>query len=229
MRIIGWCLAVVAFVGGIYFGMFRPSAGQKELQQHLNALDSVRSWRMDLQMSRNGLVFASRSHEATCPDMEHIYEDGLNGTAEFIRMSNLVFYKKSTNSWVENSNVPGDLFMPFPTPRPCMSNPGGSVTSPDSGDTEWRTEIQRAIKKGTIQEGELETVKGSSCRNYQVSWLNGRGQMMAYTICINEQDHLPRKIQDFHQSATMYFEWNLPVDIKAPALTPPETAFQSVQ
>lgn len=171
---------------------------------------------MGLQVSSNGRLIVQRTHEAQCPDMEHITEQGMGGSAEFIRMSNLVYYRKDGRPWVQDANTPEDLFVPLVTPRPCMSNPGGTKTSAESGDTEWRNELKRAISDGTFKKGGIESVKGGTCRNWEVSLMNARNQLVAYTMCISEQDHLPRRIQLLRENVNMYFTWNVPVEVTAP-------------
>lgn len=216
MKKILFALAVVAVGAGFYLS---ADPGKKEFKKQLEALDSVTSWKMDLEVSSNGRVLVQRMHEAQCPDMERISEIGLQGRGDFVRMANLVYYRKDGRAWVQDANVPQDLFMPIVTPRPCMSNPGGTKTSPDSGDTEWRTELKRAIRDGNFTKGEVDTVNGAACRNWQVSWMNARGQMVAYTMCISEQDHLPRRMQTLKDNVTMYFTWNIPVEVTAPDTT----------
>ncbi len=226
MKSYAWgVLSVCALIAG-YFAFFRDDPGKSDFKKQLAALDTVKSWTLDIQFSRNGTLIARRRHSAVCPDMEQVTESGPDGLAEYIRTSDLVFYKKGV-SWVKDSNVPVNLFLPFPTPRPCMSNPGGSASSPGSGDTEYRDELRRAIKDGTFERGGLEDVHGQSCRNYQVSWLNARGQLMAYIMCINEQDHLPRRIQDPRQTVTMYFDWNVPVEVRTPDIAPTDPKLPS--
>lgn len=216
-------IAVVAvLIGiGVIAALLFGNPGKKEFQKQLDALQTVKSWRMDLQISRSGHLLARRTHEAHCPDMEHIQENGLEGVGEYIRLVNSVYYRKGMGRWTNDINVPQDLFMPFSTPRPCMSNPGGSVSAADSGDTEWRDELKRAMKDGTFTKGDAETVGGTSCRNWQVSWINKREQMVAYTMCLGEQDHLPRRIRSAGDNLNMYFEWNVPIDVTAPDMTPP--------
>ncbi len=217
MKKIIWVVAVIAVISAGFY--LNPDPGKKEFKKQLEALDSVRSWKMDLQVGSNGRLLVRRGHEAQCPDMEHISEYGIESTGEFVRMANLVYYRKNNGAWVQDANTPQDLFVPIVTPRPCMSNPGGTKTSPDSGDTEWRTELNRAIKDGTFIKGEVDTVNGTACRNWQVSWMNARNQMVAYTMCISEQDHLPRRMQLLKDNVNMYFTWNVPVEITAPDTT----------
>jgi hypothetical protein len=205
---------VVVAIGAIAFLM--PSEGQREFKKQIEALDGVHSWKMDLQVSANSRMVAQRLHEAQCPDMEQITELGPENDVRYIRMANLVYYKKNGAGWIQEANVPQDLFLPIVTPRPCMSNPGGTTTSADSGAVEWRTELSRAIKDGTFHKGDLETVNGSICRDWQVSWTNLRNQLVAYTMCISEQDHLPRRVQMLRENVNMYFKWNVPVEVQAP-------------
>lgn len=220
MKLISWLLGIAVLLVAIYVLTANP--GKKEFQKQIEAIDRVQSWKMDLQISSNGRLLAWRAHEAQCPDIEHITERGMGSSGEFIRLANDVYYRRNGGPWVQDANTPPDLFMNLVTPRPCMSNPGGSKTAPGSGDTEWKDELKRAIKDGSFQKREMDTVQGESCRNWQVSWMNARGQMVAYTMCIDEQDHLPRRIQMARENINMYFKWNVPVDVKPPDMTPPD-------
>lgn len=219
MKKLIWVSGIV--VGVLLVWYLSESPGKKEFKKQLEAMDTVKSWKMDLQVSSNGRMVAQRTHEAQCPDMEHITEYGPESEGEFIRMANLVYYRKNGRPWVQDANTPKDLFMPIVTPRPCMSNPGGTTTSADSGDTEWKSELNRAMKDGSFEKGQMDKVNGEACRNWQVTWMNGRNQLVAYTMCINEQDHLPRRLQMLRENINMYFTWNVPVEVKAPDLTPP--------
>lgn len=205
---------VVVVLGAIAF--FMPGEGPREFKKQIEALDTIHSWRMDMEISSNSQLVVHRIHQAQCPDMEEITEFGPEAEVQYVRMANLIYYRKNRQTWYQDSNVPQDLFLPIVTPRPCMSNPGGTTTSVDSGAVEWRTELGRAIKEGTFKKGELEMVNGSTCREWQVSWTNLRNQLVAYTMCINEQDHLPRRIQMLRENVSMYFKWNVPVEVQAP-------------
>lgn len=220
MKATVWIAVIVAVLVVVYLKTENP--GTKEFKRQIEAIDHVQSWKMEMDISTNGRMLAWRTHEAQCPDMEHITEQGMGSSGEFIRLANDVYYRKNGAAWVEDAKTPPDLFMDIVTPRPCMNNPGGSKTASDSGDTEWKDELNRAIKDGSFRKGELDTVRGESCRNWQVSWMNARGQLVAYTICINQQDHLPRRMQMARENVNMYFRWNLPVDIKPPDMTTPQ-------
>ncbi len=219
MKATVWTAVIVAALVFIYVKTESP--GKKELQKQIDAIDRVQSWKMDLEISANSRMLAWRTHEAQCPDIEHISEQGMGNSGEFIRLANDVYYRHNGGAWIEDANTPADLFMGIVTPRPCMSNIGGSKSAPDSGDTEWKNELKRAIKDGSFEKGELDTVRGEPCRNWQVSWINARGQMVAYTMCINEQDHLPRRMQMARENINMYFKWNVPIQVSPPDMTPP--------
>lgn len=220
MKAIMWTAVIVAVLVVVYALTENP--GKKEFKKQIDAIDHVQSWKMEMDISSNGRMMAWRTHEAQCPDTEHITEQGLDSTGEFIRLADDVYYRKNGAAWVQDAKTPPDLFMGIVTPRPCMSNPGGSKTAGDSGDTEWKDELKRAIKDGSFQKGDLDTVRGESCRNWQVSSMNARGQLVAYTMCINEQDHLPRRMQMARENVNIYFKWNIPVEVKPPDMTAPE-------
>ena len=209
---------VVLLIGG-WFLLADP--GEKEFKQMQQTLEHVRSWKITTQISQRGMLAVQRAHEAICPDQEHIMESAVStGGAEYIRLKDDVYYRKNNQAWVRGMPGP-DLFFPYPTPRPCLSDPGQSSSQPGGGAEEMRLILQHDMDNGTIEKGELEQVGGASCREWKVLVTTAQNTMGSYNICIGEQDHLPRRIQSLNQDFTIRFEWNVPVTVQAPDMNTP--------
>lgn len=207
------------------FLIVRPSAGQREFKKELAALQSVHSWKMNLQTSsRSGRYIMSRNEEAICPDQQHIAESSTEGVAEYTRVGDDVYYRQNSLNWIKG--VPGpDLFIALPTPQPCISDPTQPKSAPNAGTEELRLTIQNNIDHGTIEEGEEKKVNGITCRMWKVTELTATGMLGSYSTCIGEIDHLPRTIESANHAFTLTYEWNMPLTIEAPDTTQPVTPY----
>jgi hypothetical protein len=209
---------VVLFIGG---WLLFASPGEKEFKQMQQAMERVHSWRIVTQISSRGMLAVQRTHEAVCPDQEHIVESSTStGGAEYIRLKDDVYYRGLRPTWTKGMPGP-DLFFPFPTPRPCLSDPGQPSSQPGGGAEEMRLALQHDMDDGSFEKGDLDRVAGASCREWKVLVTTAQNKMGSYTICIGEQDHLPHRIQSLNQDFTIQFEWNVPVMVQAPQMGEP--------
>lgn len=209
-------LAVIAVVVVIVLSW--PNPGKKVFEREQIALQDVSSWRMNMEISQRGSLAVRRTHEAVCPDREHITERAVYDFAEYVRIGDDVYYRKNGQAWTKGMPGP-DLFFPLPTPRPCLTDPGQSKSQPPGGAEETRLALQYDIDKGKFEQGELKQVKDTSCREWKVTLFTPRNQLGSYTTCLGESDFLPRQIQSLNQSYTEYFEWDVPVTVEPPDLS----------
>lgn len=192
-----------------------PDPGKKALQLEQIAVNDVSSWRIGMQISHNGALVAERTHEAVCPDKEHIDERGPDAYAEYIRIGDEVYYRKNGSPWTKGMPGP-DLFLPLPTPRPCLSDPGQPKSQPPVGAEEMRLMLQSDISNGRIEKGAVKQEKGGACQEWSVTLYSPHNQLGSYTTCLGQSDHLPRYIQSANQNFALYFDWNMPVTVEAP-------------
>jgi hypothetical protein len=216
LTLIGVLLLLMLFL------FLRPSAGQSELKKELYALQTVNSWKMSMQIGVNGRFIMSRNEEAVCPDRQHIAEYSPDGTAEFTRIGDDVYYRQNNLPWVKGMPGP-DLFVALPTPQPCLSDPTQPKSAPNAGAEEMRLSIQNDIDHGNIVEGDEQKINGVTCRMWKVTALSEKGRMGSYSTCIGELDHLPRTIENANHTLNVSFEWNVPVSVQVPDMSPPAT------
>jgi hypothetical protein len=218
--VIGIIVGVVLLLVVAYYAI--PNPGKKALKKEELALDDVSSWRISLEISRNGRPFVRRAHAASCPDKEHIVETAMEDFAEYIRIGDDIYYRKDSYTWVKGTPGP-DLFAPLPTPRPCLSNPGEPSSRPPGGAEEMRLALEGDIKDGHIEKGALQDNSGSPCREWSIMRFTETNRLGSYTACLSETDNLPRYIRAANDNFHMYFEWNPSVTIEPPDMNAPGT------
>jgi hypothetical protein len=214
---VGTLLGVILLIIVLYFAF--PNPGKKALQHEQLALNDVTSWRIATQISKNSRPKVSRTHVAICPDKEHILENDEGDFSEYIRIGDDEYYRKNTYQWIKGAPGP-DLFLPLPTPRPCLSNPGEPSSRPPGGAEEMRLALEGDIKEGKIDKGQKKDYRGSPCQEWTIMRFGG-SKLGSYTTCLSESDNLPRYIRDVTENFYMYFEWGPSLTIEPPDLTPP--------
>src|ERR1043165_9444577 len=113
--------ALIALIAAVAYYM-KPETHSIALANAATTMNASTSWRIQTVVRRNNQTIVQRTHEANCPDQEHIVEEGSRGIAEYVRLGDDVYYKKGLGPWVNGRPDP-DLFAPFPSPRPCLTKP----------------------------------------------------------------------------------------------------------
>jgi len=214
---IGIGVGVVLFIVVIYFAV--PNPGKKALQREQMALEDVTSWRIAIQVSKNGRPAIGRVYAAQCPNKEHILENNEADFSEYIRIGDDEFYRKNTYQWIKGAPGP-DLLLPLPTPRPCLSNPGEPSSRPPGGAEAMRLALETDMKDGHIEKGEKKNYQGNTCQEWSVTRFSG-DKLANYIVCLSEASHLPVYTRDASENFHMDFEWGASVTIEPPDLTPP--------
>jgi hypothetical protein len=203
--LLGIVFGIIAAIVFAYFAF--PSAGQKALKREQHAVELVSSWRITMQISRNGLMGISRIHVARCPDQEHILEEGGDDYAEYIRLGDDVYYRKNSSRWIKGTPGP-DLFLPMPTPRPCLSNPGEPSSKVPGGAEEFRLALQTEIKEAHIEKAAAGGDSTGPCQEWTIQRITENSKMSQYTVCIGSTDDLPHYMRGTNENINTYFEWD---------------------
>jgi len=207
---------IILLLAVAYYAL--PNPGKKAFEKEEIVMNGVTSWRIHSEVSRNGKVYISRTHVAECPDKERIMERGLDNFSEYIRLGDDIYYRKGNMKWVKGTPGP-DLFTPFPTPRPCLSNPNEPSTNPPGGEEETKQWIESDIKEGRISKGEMQEFKGATCREWNVSRITAENRLGSYNACIREGDGLPVYWKSLNENFGIYFEWDPTIRIQPPDLS----------
>lgn len=211
--VLGIAVGVILLLIVAYYAM--PNAGKKAFEGEAIAVNNVSSWRIRTVLSSNGRALLTRTHVAFCPDKEHIVEQGLDNIAEYVRIGDDIYYRKGNMKWVKGTPGP-DLFTPFPTPRPCLTNPNEPSSNPPGGAEEVKQWIEGDAKDGSISKGEMQEFNGAGCREWNVSLITSRNRLGNYKVCLNETSSLPVYWRGANDRFGIYFEWDPSIVIEAP-------------
>jgi hypothetical protein len=211
--VLGIAAGVILLLIVAYYAI--PNPGKKAFEAEAIAMNNVSSWRIRTEVSVNSRPLLTRVHVASCPDREHILENGLNSFGEYVRLGDEIYYRNGSMKWVKGTPGP-DLFTPFPTPRPCLTNPDEPSTNLPGGAEEMRQWIESDMKEGTISKGDLQTFKGTSCREWNVTRITPQNRLGSYKVCLNETTSLPVYWRSANERFSMYFEWDPSLSIEPP-------------
>jgi hypothetical protein len=216
--VIGIAVGFILLIVVLYLAV--PNPGKKALQREQLAMNDVTSWRIVTQISKNGRPKVGRTYAAQCPNKEHVLEEAEGDFSEYIRIGDDEYYRKNSYQWIKGAPGP-DLFLPLPTPRPCLSNPGEPSSRPPGGAEQMRLALETDMKDGHIEKGEKKEYKGSPCQEWSVTRFSG-DKLGSYVACLSESDNLPLYTRNpATDDFRMYYEWNPSVTIEEPDLTPP--------
>ncbi len=211
--VLGIAAAVILLMVVAYYAM--PNPGKKALKGEAIAMNNVTSWRVTTEVSTNGRILLKRTHVAMCPDKERIVEFGLDNIAEYVRLGDDTYYRKGNMKWVKGTPGP-DLFAPFPTPRPCLTNPNEPSSNLPGGAEEMKQWIESDASDGSISKGEMVEFKGSKCQEWGVTRITSRNSLGSYTACLQEGSDLPVYWKGAGERFGIYFDWDPSVVIEAP-------------
>jgi hypothetical protein len=201
------------FIGFLLWWTFTPSAGARELWRVQQALKSATSWRESY--TSTGM---EEREEVACPSSARrtrtlsvlqspeqgarIVNDDIDVGGKHYSM-NRVFWP-STDSWTPArwvvTSAPAHLAV-------CDLLAAGHSVHPFP---DW----DRLIHKTIISRSGKEVVLGEKCQVWKAQEVHGFYRGVAGEddeICIDERDHLPRRINGY-----IFYDWNQPVSIVPP-------------
>jgi hypothetical protein len=211
--LIGILAGIILVAVVVYYSL--PKSGKQVLEAEVAAMNSARSWRIRTEMRRNNRLDLIRTQVAICPDKEHIVEQLLGATTEYIRIGDEIYYRQGDSPWVKGTPN-GDLFFHYPTARPCLTNPNEPNAKFPGGAEAWKQWIAEDIKESRITRGDLKFDNGDNCREWTVTRRDYRFQSHSYVVCIGDEDHLPRNMTTTQGFVVTHYDWNPSVVIEPP-------------
>jgi len=196
-------IAAVALLGAVMGWMMYRNSPKRELERTRDALAAVKSWHYHTVRYIPGLPPETREAEIACPAYWHsIVSSGEPGEVPQVRESYGYFgnvYTRVGDHWVTGKSTAD-------TPE-CHLGPLADENS---------LPLPGVIEEGAVKKGELKDVDGESCREFSVSVPtphDPKEKEFQFTICINEQDHLPRETRRTapdrtQEGVSRYNKWN---------------------
>jgi len=213
MRALLTAIAILALGVAFYF-YFGPGRGVYEIEQCHAAVRKARSWHMQGQTrSREDRPWNTFARDVSCPGAMHetarvTDEEGHEHLQELVILNEAYYSRRTDGTWLFNpTGAP-----PEPVPD-CAFGPLLPSHANLFGDQ------KEVLANARITAGQMESAGGASCRNWEVSFPSGSGYTPRYWICINQGDHLPRRVTFPNNSASFEFSmWNA-TSVSAPAIS----------
>jgi hypothetical protein len=187
----------------------------REIERSREAVAAVKSWHFHSLRHIAGIPPDTYDVDIVCPLFQHTITsstrpDGTPLTYEYIKYSGQT-YNHVGDQWILNAgteaqnNANASRTVPIVE---CTTGPvGADLTSlPYS-----------AMLDGSVRRGEYRTVEDGACRDYNVTVSTPHDPVeneFQFSICINEEDHLPRETRHTLQGASQetvsrYSKWGV--------------------
>jgi hypothetical protein len=191
----------------------------REIERSRDAVAAMNSWhyhRVRLNLGP-GIPPETNDMDTTCPSFRRGIQsgtgyDGAPRTSDYITYFGRT-YMHVGDQWVSagSSQGPAAIFE-------CMKNVA-------IGNDENSLPYDAIIEDGNVQRSTIGEVAGESCRNYEISVPTPHDpeeKEFRFTLCIGEQDHLPRETRRTRPGSTQegvstYTQWN---NLDKPQLPP---------
>lgn len=198
-------LSAVVLLLTLLFFRLHSDSGMLELERCQLAVGQAKSWTVatTAQYGSNMATTTSRS-KVSCPDDYENY-DRSRGQDEVIREqytihTHGVSYEETPDGKWEQRATGGNSQIPLE----CAKGPALVQLTVSNAILE----IPRR-RAGKIVKGELQTVQGLPCQEWNLDFGNEWPQMQPFTVCIEPETHFPRRISFAHPNAVHEFTgWN---------------------
>jgi hypothetical protein len=188
--------------------MLRRNSPMREIERSRDALAAVKSWHFHSVRYFPPQPAETVDTDTICPSFQrstNSWEDanGQPQSRDSIRYFTNV-YNYVGGHWVIAPQSRGTL----PDIPECTYGPMNM--------NENSLNYSGVIEDGTVRRGELKDVNGESCREYYISVPTPHDpaeKEYQFTVCINEQDHLPRETRhtapgSSHEGVSTFGQWN---------------------
>jgi hypothetical protein len=198
-------ISAVILVLALVFVRLQLESGPMALERCKFAVSQAKSWTVEsTQQYSASLVNATTRNKIRCPDdYEYILRtrtpDNVISEQSTIHTSGVTYFENVDGNWAKSATA-GDS----PALRECGKGP--LLVQ----NTVFNAIIELPRRRaGKIVEGQLQTIDGIRCQDWSVDLGNEWPQMPAFTICIDRNTHLPRRLTYTESGATDDFTgWN---------------------
>ena len=181
----------------------------REIERSRDALARIHSWHFHTVRYVKGQPPETIDIDTFCPSFEHCTTSFVDDRGE-TQVRESIHYFTNYFNHIGGDWVPAKMQGGFSDPGILECQRG-----PLSND-ENSLPLDSFLDDGSVTRGEVQQVNGDSCRDYQVSAPTPHDpaeRKFEFTICINEQDHLPRETRRtapfaVHEGVTEYSQWN---------------------
>jgi hypothetical protein len=217
-----WIVVCLLLAGGVFWGVGQavgPSGGDTELQNALDAIQHVKSFRGSYVASgqHSERVWAVDCNRVIVDQQFHNSQPGnsqggsqsdtdaaFEMKGEQLSVGEQRFTRESDGSWQSAGGGPVEHF----TAKWYCGNIAQGI------DRDLLPDIRTMLHHAMMEKGDKKTVNGVRCREWKFDSRTAISSRQG-SICIGVDDHLPYEmtVADGHYS---YSDYNRPVEIEAP-------------
>lgn len=194
-------ISAVILVLVLFFFRLHKESGMMELQRCRTAVGQAKSWTIEttVQYDQNSAPSTTR-YKVSCPD-DYKYQST-------IHTHGVTYVETVEGKWEQSVTANNS-----PIPTECGKGPALVQMTVLHAITELPHR-----RAGKLTRGQLQTIEGVRCQEWNVDYGNEWPQTAAYTVCVNPETHLPRRMTFAYPNATHDFTgWNS-TTVEPPAL-----------
>ena len=225
-------IGAALIVGVIVLGrMMWLNSPMREIERSRDAVAASKSWHYHTVRYIPGLPLETFDIDVLCPGFQHFIDsttrmqDGAPLVIDTITYAGHA-YRLTGGRYV----IPGDTQYQINANAARVS----AIIECDVGPigADQNSLPYKAMLEGTVKRGQDREVENDSCTDYNVTVPTPHDPQekdFHFTICINENDHLPRQTRRTlpgytHEGVSTYTQWNVMREPQLPPEIPSETA-----
>jgi hypothetical protein len=161
----------------------RRNAPMREIERSRNALINIKSWHYHTVRLIQSRTPETQDIDFLCPAFEHSVSSSINDRGD-------PEVREQIRNFSTYYNHVGDRWLTGQQNAPIFECGVGPL-----GTDEYSLPLTGIIEDGSAKRGQLLTVDGENCREYELSVEtphDPKEKTFVFTLCVNEQDHLPR-------------------------------------
>jgi len=206
--------AVILLLGMALFRLHKES-GLMELERCQNAVRQATSWTVE-SISRpespNFVTFTTRNRVRCPEDYEYLYRtrthDDVISEQSTVQTHSVTYQETIDDAWHQ---------ITAPVNPQILAECGKGPAIVQQTVFNAVLEVPRRTA-GKIVEGQLQTIEGAKCQEWNVDYGNEWPQTAPFSVCIDSKTYLPRRITFGYPSAEYTFTgWNATI-VEAPSL-----------
>ncbi|HKN75625.1 MAG TPA: hypothetical protein VJW94_10645 [Candidatus Acidoferrum sp.] len=173
---------------------------EKQINLVQAALGQARSWHISSTFAANDGI-AQLEEDVSCPFNYHRVGKVPQRLPNEIIAMQAGFYTREGERWT----------VLHPAAKAYCAD------GPAAGFAPLAQSLERLKGPTTLKKGEIQTIGGSSCRNFEFIGV-ADPQPKWGSLCIDEQTNLPHEFR-YGKDAYQYSKWNEPIEIEPPPLS----------
>jgi hypothetical protein len=218
-----WIVAatvMILLIAGLGWMNWRNSP-MRDIEKSSAAVENATSWHYHTVRTYTGQPPGTFDKDTFCPSFQHTIQSGTDRNGAPIVFDTIIYLGRSYGhvggEWVTSGGRQADIDAQGSIP--IIECPNGAIGS-DENSLPYA-----AIKDGAVRRGAVRDVEGDSCREYEISVEtphDAQEKQFQFSMCINEQDHLPRETRRTppgaaQEGVSTFTQWNAMTEPRLPA------------